>query len=69
MNLTHEDSLRLNVLMSAALTVRIDEAAMCVQGLSCTAKRRVDLKPTGDPDRDLRVVRKNLAASAIATKP
>ena len=55
--------------MGAALTVRIDEAAMYVQGLSCTAEHRVDLKPTGDPDRDLRVVRENLAASAIATKP
>jgi len=40
MNLTYEDSLRLNALMSAALAVRIDEATMCVQSLSYTAEHR-----------------------------
>ena len=49
MLLVEEDTLRLNVLAAAALAIRIDEDAMCVEALTAATTHRVDLKPAGNP--------------------
>lgn len=55
--LSHEDSLRLNVLMANAEAVRIDENRMQVCGLCAGREMKVELNPTCGNDRYLRSVR------------
>ena len=67
MLLVEEDTLRLNVLAAAALAIRIDEDAMCVEALTAATTHRVDLKPAGNPVRYLRAVRESLSVLALGT--
>ena len=67
MQLTDEDKLRLNVLATTALAIRIDEKTMCVEALTEHQTHRMELKPTGHPDRYLRAVRENLSVLALGT--
>ena len=67
MLLVEEDTLRLNVLAAAALAIRIDEDAMCVEALTAATTHRVDLKPAGSPVRYLREVRESLSVLALGT--
>ena len=48
MQLSEEDSLRLNVLATASEAIRVDENQMAVFGLGGGGEHRVDLKPTGN---------------------
>jgi hypothetical protein len=65
--LTHEDSLRLNVLLANAMAVRIDEHAMVVHGLVGTGTARVQLNPDCKPDLYLRRVREALASAVLGS--
>ena len=67
MQLADEDTLRLNVLATTALAIRIDEKTMCVEALTERQTHRIELKPTGHPDRYLRAVRENLSVLALGT--
>ena len=67
MQLTDEDTLRLNVLATTALAIRIDEKTMCVEALTEHQTHRMELKPAGHPDRYLRAVRENLSVLALGT--
>ena len=67
MLLVEEDTLRINVLAAAALAIRIDEDAMCVEALTAATTHRVDLKPAGNPVRYLRAVRESLSVLALGT--
>ena len=67
MQLADEDTLRLNVLATTALAIRIDEKTMCVEALTATQTHRIELKPTGNPDRYLRAVRESLSVFALGT--
>ena len=67
MQLADEDTLRLNVLATTALAIRIDEKTMCVEALTEHQTHRIELKPTGHPDRYLRAVRENLSVLALGT--
>ncbi len=55
--LSHEDSLRLNVLMANAEAVRIDENYMVVYGLCDGREMKVELNPTCRDDRYMSSVR------------
>ncbi len=67
MELSHEDTLRLHVLLAHAKAVRIDEGAPCVYGLTETGEVRVDLHPTGNPDIYLRLVREMLSTQVLGS--
>ena len=67
MQLADEDTLRLNVLATTALAIRIDEKTMCVEALTENQTHRIELKPAGHPDRYLRAVRENLSVLALGT--
>ena len=67
MQLTDQDTLRLNVLATTALAIRIDEKTMCVEALTEHQTHRMELKPAGHPDRYLRAVRENLSILALGT--
>ena len=67
MLLVDEDTLRLNVLATTALAIRINEDAMCVEALTAETTHRVDLKPAGNPVRYLRAVRESLSVLALGT--
>lgn len=66
MQLSEEDSLRLNVLANASEAIRVDENQMAVFGLG-GGEHRVDLKPIGNTDRYLRAVREALSTLALGT--
>ena len=55
------------MLATTALAIRIDEKTMCVEALTEHQTHRIELKPTGHPDRYLRAVRENLSVLALGT--
>jgi hypothetical protein len=62
MDLSSEDSFRLNVLLAnKPLAIRIDESAMVVYGLSERGEARVPLNPVGRPEPYLKRVRELLS--------
>ena len=68
MNLSSEDSLRLNVLIANSIAVRINEGAMSVYGLSETGNEvRVELNPTCGADRYIRYVRELLSSTILGS--
>lgn len=67
MELSPEDSLRLNVLLANARAIRIDEGSMCVIGLCREGEARVELNPTGSPERYLRAVRELLSQTVLGS--
>ena len=55
MELSSEDTLRLNVLLAnKPLAVRIDESRMVVYGLSEKGEAKVQLNPAGRPEQYVR---------------
>lgn len=67
MELSAEDSLRLNVLLANAEAIRIDEQAMVVYGLTGSAEARVSLNPNCRPEEYLRHVREVLSSAALGS--
>ncbi len=68
MELSAEDSLRLNVLLATPLqAIRIDESAMEVQALSESGVATVRLNPTGRDERYLRMVREMLSSQVLGS--
>ncbi len=67
MELSHEDVMRLHVLLAHARAVRIDESRMCVHGLTETGEVKVPLHPTGHPDIYLRLVREMLSTQVLGS--
>lgn len=68
MDLSSEDSLRLNVLMANAVAVRIDEGTMTVHGLSQAGEEaRVKLCPNCNADRYVRYVRELLSSTVLGS--
>jgi hypothetical protein len=65
--LSNEDSLRLNVLVMNVEAVRIDERGMAVYGLSTRGEAKVQLNPTGRSDQYLRAVREFLSSYALGS--
>jgi len=68
LQLSPEDSLRLNVLITQAEAIRIDENEMIVYGLMGTEEMRVALNPTMRADKYLTQVRE-LLASVVLDSP
>jgi hypothetical protein len=68
MELSHEDSLRLNVLLTQAPeAIRIDESKMVVYALTERGEASVALNPTGRDDQYLRAVRELLSTHALGS--
>lgn len=68
MELTSEDTLRLNVLLAnKPQAVRIDESAMTVWGLTPRGEVRVQLNPNGRNDPYLRKVRELLSGQVLGS--
>ena len=68
MELTAEDSLRLNVMLANALqAVRIDESSMTVQALSDQGEASVKLNPVGRDDQYLKLVRELLSSQVLGS--
>jgi len=68
MELSSEDNLRLNVLISQTLyAVRIDESSMVVHALSEQGEAKVSLNPTCRDDKYLRLVRELLSMHALGS--
>ena len=68
MELSHEDSLRLNVLLKQDLrAVRIDEASMTVHALTGKGEARVQLNPSCRDDVYLRRIRELLSTHALGS--
>ena len=66
MELSHEDSLRLNVLLTQDLqAIRIDESAMIVYALTTRGEARIQLVPNCSDDKYLRRVRELFSAHAL----
>lgn len=65
MELSSEDSLRLNVLIANAEAVRIDENALIVYGLNGEREMKVQLNPTCRSDKYLMAVREMLSAAVL----
>ena len=65
LQLTPEDALRLNVLITQAEAVRIQESQMVVYGLRGNDEMQVVLNPTGNSDRYLTAVREMLASVVL----
>ncbi len=69
MQLSSEDSLRLNVLLNQDLqALRIDESKMIVYGLSEKGEAKIQLNPTCRDDRYLKIV-KELISSKVLGSP
>ncbi len=68
LELSPEDSLRLNVLMMQADAIKIDENEVAVYGLQGEQEMKIPLNPTGRADKYLTVVRE-LLASVILDSP
>ncbi|MDH3354145.1 MAG: sulfur reduction protein DsrS, partial [Chromatiales bacterium] len=68
MQLSSEDNLRLNVLITQAEAIRIDENEMIVYGLQGEQEMRVALNPTMRADKYLEQVRE-LLASVVLDSP
>lgn len=68
MDLSPEDSLRLNVLLAnAPLAIRIDESRMLVQGLTAQGESTVRLSPMGRPEPYLRAVRELISGHVLGS--
>jgi len=68
LELTSEDSFRLNVLLaSKPLAIRIDEGRMRVHGLSERGESRIELHPNTRPDRYLRLVRELISGQVLGS--
>jgi hypothetical protein len=67
LELSSEDTLRLNVLVMNVEAVRIDERTMTVYGLSARGEARVPLNPTGRAEQYLKAVREFLSAAALGS--
>lgn len=67
MEISSEDSLRLNVLLANAKAIRIDENSLCVYGLSERSEARIKLNPTCRADRYLRFVRELLSSTVLGS--
>jgi len=68
MELSAEDSLRLNVLLANALqAIRIDESSMTVYALSDTGEASVRLNPHGRDDQYLKAVRELLSSQVLGS--
>jgi hypothetical protein len=68
MELSSEDSLRLNVLIKQDLrAVKIDEAKMMVHALTGRGEAKVPLNPTCRDDKYLRIVRELLSTHALGS--
>lgn len=68
MELSSEDSLRLNVLLANAVAVRIDEGAMVVYGLADDGgQAAVQLNPNRRPDQYVRRVRELLSSTVLGS--
>lgn len=65
MSLSAEDSLRLNVLVTNAEAIRIDEQAMAVYGLQNGRELKVQLNPTGNSNKYLGYVRELLSGAVL----
>lgn len=65
MELSSEDSLRLNVLIANAEAVRIDENALIVYGLNGEREMKVQLNPNCRSDKYLMAVREMLSAAVL----
>ncbi len=68
MELSSEDSLRLNVLLANARAIRIDDNRCCVHGLVEQGEVKVQLNPNARPERYLKSVRE-LLSSVILGSP
>ena len=67
MDLSQEDSLRLNVLVKTSLAIRIDENQLVIFGLADSKERRIDLKPSGNAGQYLRLIREHLSNLVLGT--
>ena len=67
LELSSEDSLRLNVLVMNVVAVRIDERSMTVYGLSAKGEAKVPLNPTGRDEQYLKAVREFLSTAALGS--
>lgn len=68
LELTPEDSLRLNVMLAGEIqAIRVDPANMVIYGLSPKGTASVKLHPVGRADQYLRIVRELLAGHAIGS--
>jgi hypothetical protein len=68
MELTPQDTLRLNVLLAnKPQAVRINENSMTVFGLSASGEAQVKLNPTGRPDQYLKRVRELLSGHVLGS--
>ncbi len=68
MELSHEDSLRLNVLLTQDLqAIRIDESAMIVYALTSKGEAKVPLVPSCRDDRYLRGIRELFSTHALGS--
>jgi hypothetical protein len=66
MELSPEDSLRLNVMIPNVVAIRIDETRMIVYGLSVSGDEiSAALHPTGNPERYLKQVRELLSTMIL----
>lgn len=63
--LSSEDALRLNVLVTNAEAIRIDESNMVVHGLAGDKEMKIPLSPTCRADKYLTLVRETLAAAVL----
>jgi hypothetical protein len=67
MELSSEDSLRLNVLVANAQAIRIDEQDLCVYGLRQGGEAQVRLNPNCRPDAYIRQVREMLSSHVLGS--
>ena len=67
LELSSEDSLRLNVLINNVEAIRIEERSLTVFGLSARGEARVRLNPTGRADQYLKAVREFLSSCALGS--
>ena len=67
MELSSEDSLRLNVLLANAKAIRIDENTCSVCGLSVSGEAKFKLNPNCRADRYLRNVRELLSSAVLGS--
>ncbi len=67
LELSSEDTLRLNVLVNNVEAIRIEERSLTVFGLSARGEARVQLNPTGRSDQYLRAVREFLSSCALGS--
>lgn len=68
MELTSEDSLKLNVLIANSIAIRIDEGTMSVYGLSATGQEaKVSVNPNCRANRYIRTVRELLSSTILGS--